>query len=530
MPQFKLMQHQSDGVKFLDSVDGIGALLFDPGVGKTGTLMSWLDNSPLLPKDVRVLVVAPLTAADTWVLQVPGFMDSPVKARMLNGTTEQILTKIAKSVNWLSVPKTPVMVDHPGTLAKQRAGKRITLLSMSSGALSSYCKDRTDTIRVLRAIRRFKPHVIAFDESHMIKAATSNVSKAMYQIGQLVDHRVILTGTVCPLGDLDVYGQWRFLAPWTFSDAYNEPFTKTPLKMTREQKASIDVWPIGRFEKRYGEAGGYGGKQMVGANDFNIGELHDRIAERSMVVKKEDALDLPPITDVDVHFALSPREAKAYREMAEELAAELDSGELLTAPNALAKMMKLRQIHGGFIKDTETEEVHIIGASLRKTQTEVACVTLAGEQRLVVTGYFRTECAMLADAIRKAEPKTTVVETITGATKSKDRLAIRQRFGDVSGNPQRTILVAQARTMSLSVNELVTASNMVLGSPSERRDDYVQLRDRLHRKGQTKPVTFWNCYSPGLIAEIMVNRHIHRGNLEKALHDHIRSYSKKNKR
>lgn len=527
MPQYKLMQHQSDGVKFLDSVDGIGALLFDPGVGKTGTLMSWIDTSPLLPKDVRVLVVAPLTAADTWILQVPGFMDSPVKARMLNGTTDQILAKIAKSANWLSVPKTPIMVDHKGTPARQRAGKRVTLLSMSSGALSSYCKDRTDNIRVIRAIRRFKPHVIAFDESHLIKSAESNVSKAMYQIGQVAPHRIILTGTVCPLSDLDVYGQWRFMAPWTFSDEYNAPFTRKPLTMTKAQQASIRPWPIGRFEKRYGEMGGHGGKQIVGANHFNINELHDRIAERSMVVKKEDALDLPPTTDTDVHFALSPRENKAYTQMAEELAAELDSGELLEAPNALAKMMKLRQIHAGFMRDTETEETHIIGSSLRKAQVEVASVTLAGEQRLVVTGYFRTECALLADALRRAEPKSTTVEVITGAVKQKDRLAIRQRFGDVSGNPGRIILVAQARTMSLSVNELVTASNLVLGSPSERRDDYVQLRDRLHRKGQTKPVTFWNCYSPGLIGEIMIEKHKHRGNLEKALLDHIKTYSKK---
>lgn len=527
MPQFSLMAHQSQAVKFLDSVDGIGALLFDPGVGKTGSTLAWIDSSKLLPREVRVLVVAPLTAADTWVLQAPPFMDSPVKARMMQGSTSSIMAKIAQAGSWNTVPDAAIRADHKGTTAKQVSGNRVTIISVSAGAISSYCKQRTDTVRMLRAIRKYAPHVIVVDESHIIKSATSNVSKAMYQIGQLAPHRIILTGTVCPLSDLDVYGQWRFLAPWTFSDQYDEDFTKTPLKMTRGEQASIRPWPWGKFEKRYATLGGYKGKAVVGVDPITIGELHDRIAERSMVVKKEDALDLPPTTDIDVHVSLNTREARAYKEMAEDLAAEMADGSLLEAPNALAKMMKLRQIAAGFVKDTETGEVHIIGDSLRKAQVEVATTQLAGEQRVVVSGYFRTECQLLAEMLRKAEPKSTVVEVITGSTKAADRLAIRRRFGDVSGNPARTILVAQARTMSLSVNELVTAQHLVHGSPSERRDDWVQLRGRLDRNGQTKPVTFWNCYSPGLIGDIMLDKHKHRGNLEAALLDHIRDFTKK---
>jgi hypothetical protein len=81
--------------------------------------------------------------------------------------------------------------------------------------------------------------LLVVDESHIIKSATANISKAMYQIGQIAPHRIILTGTVNPHSPLDCYGQWRFLAPWTFSDQASEPFVKTPLTMTRKQAASI---------------------------------------------------------------------------------------------------------------------------------------------------------------------------------------------------------------------------------------------------------------------------------------------------
>jgi hypothetical protein len=520
MTRHKLMAHQVEGVKFLDSVDGIGALLWDPGVGKTGAAMSYIDLLASKYKEVRVLVVAPLTAADTWVLQVPDFMESTVKARMMQGSTASILLKMAKAGSWRQVPNTAISVNHKGTQARLVSGNRVTILSVSAGALSSYCSNRAKTVSLLRAVRKYNPHLIVVDESHIIKSATANISKAMYQIGQLAEHRIILTGTVNPLSPLDVYGQWRFLAPWTFSNQYGEPYTKMPLFMTRTQAAGIKPWPWYRFRQRYSIPGGYKGKGI--SSYANLDELRDRIAERSNVVLREDALDLPPTTDIDIHIQLSPREQKAYTEMAEELATELKNGELVEAPNALAKIMKLRQIHAGFINDTATGTVHSIGKSLQKGVCEIVNVQLAGENRVVVFAYFKTECKMLAEELAKVPGRK--VEIITGETKPDERLAIRKRFGDVSGNPEPTVLVAQVRTMSLSVNELVTAQHAVYASVSERRVDVVQSRDRLNRPGQVKPVTYWNVFAPGLISQVMLENHKTNGSLEKALLDHVRSY------
>lgn len=522
MAKYKLMQHQQDAVKFLDSVDGIGALLFDPGVGKTGSTLAYLDLLAERYGEVRALVVAPLTAADTWVLQPPLFMDSPTKARMLQGRTADLLKKIADARDWEGVPKMKIAVDHPGELKRMVSGNKVTILSMSAGAVSSWCRERTRTVQMLKAIRKYAPHVLIVDESHIIKAWDSNISKALYQIGQVADHRIILTGTVSPHSPLDVYGQWRFLAPWTFSEFYSDPITKTPLRMTKTTKAKIRPWSWARFRDRYAVMGGFEGRNVVDMNEHTIDELHDRVAERSMVMRKEDALDLPPVQDVDVHITLSTKEQRIYEEMRRDLAAALEDGSLLEAPNALAKMMKLRQIAAGFVKDTDTGEVHVVGDTMRKAVKEIVDTTLLGENRVVVFAYFRSECKMLADMLRK-NPDNKVVEVITGDTKASERLAIRQRFGDVSGNPERTILVAQARTMSLSVNELVTAQNAVFASLSERRDDWVQARGRLDRNGQVgKHVTFWNVYAPGTVGEVMLNTHKRRGDLEKNMLDHVR--------
>lgn len=534
MPKYSLMAHQQQGVAFLDSVDGIGALLYEPGVGKTGTTLSWIESQADKHGEFRVLVVAPLAAADTWVEQPQYFMDSPVKARMLRGSTASILNKMSNARSWVGVPDMVTRLDHHGTLAKQVSGNKVTILSMSTGSISTWCKpgNRTRTVQLLRAVRKYAPHLIVVDESHLIKAHNSNISKAMYQLGQLAPHRIILTGTVTPNSPLDVYGQWRFLAPWTFSDQYNEPWTKNPLRMTQAQQRLIKPWPWGRFRDRYAETfhpkgSPAGAKQVKGMSSLTEQELHDRVAERSHVVLKKDALNLPPVTDVDIHVTLSPKEQAAYDGMAVELAAQMANGELVEAKNALSKIMKLRQIHAGFLKDSETGVVHKIGNSLVRTVTDVVNTTLIGKQRVVVFAYFQSECEALSKALAT---RGTTVEVVTGKTPAAERIAIRKRFGDVSANPGRMVLVAQASTMSLSVNELVTAQDAVYASPTQLRADWVQSRDRLDRNGQKLPVTFWNVFAPGLIAEIIRDNHLNKGSMEKALLNHVRSYVRPSRR
>jgi len=517
MAEYKLMQHQKDAVDFLDRMDGVGALLFDPGTGKTGSTLAWIDKLAKTKGEVRVLVFAPLTAVDTWVLQAPKFMDSVVKARMMQGPSTKILKGIAQSRSWGSVVDAKIATDHKGSTASQVSGNRVTILSVSVGMLSAYCSSKEKTVELIKAVRTYKPDVMVVDESHIIKSAYSKVSVALYQIAPLAPHRIILTGTVMPHSPFDVYGQWRFLAPWTFSHDPNPAYAAKPSRMTKADWEEVDHWSWDKFKARYSvSSGGRGSTPFTDQTD-----LRNRVAVRSMVVRKEDALDLPPVTDIDIHITLSPKEQRAYDEMRKDLAAEMEDGSLLTAPNALAKIMKLRQITAGFARDTQSEEVHEIGHTKRRAVKEVVETQLAGENRVVVFAYFRSECRMIAESLKA---KGVTVEVITGATSVKDRLAIRERFADVSGNPGRIILVAQARTMSLSVNELVTAQNAVFASLSERRNDWVQSRDRLDRNGQKgSHVTFWNVYAPGTVDEVMLDRHKDRGDLEKALLDHIRA-------
>ena len=170
--------------------------------------------------------------------------------------------------------------------------------------------------------------------------------------------------------------------------------------------------------------------------------------------------------------------------------------------------------HGGLPDDAG--EVREIGRSKAKTIASLIHDTLEDEKRIVVFGTFTRELAALEEEI--ADKRTTVLR-IDGSTKPEDRLAMRQRFG--SDDPARLVIVAQIKTLSVAVNELVTARNAIFASLPWQRDDIVQARDRLNRLGQKSATTFWYALAPNTVDDLVFQAYQDRTDLEKTLMNHI---------
>ena len=183
--------------------------------------------------------------------------------------------------------------------------------------------------------------------------------------------------------------------------------------------------------------------------------------------------------------------------------------------NRLSRLIRLRQITAGHLPDDEGQ-VREIGRSKAKTIASLIHDTLEDEKRVVVFGTFTRELQALEEEITD---KRTAVLRIDGSTKPEDRLAIRQRFG--SDDPARLVIVAQIKTLSVAVNELVTASHAVFASLPWQRDDIVQARDRLNRLGQKRSTTFWYALAPDTVDDVVFQAYQDRTDLEKSLMNHI---------
>jgi SNF2 family DNA or RNA helicase len=535
-------EHQRKGLQKLIATGGVAGLLFDPGLGKTATVLDYAGLLALKSQsgEARVLVVCPLVAVDTWVMQAELFMSPMVNvwAESLGGSLLQRAEALAsrggngyprgskstgrrafdrhhpralhhdKALAWFARSTEREENGRPVTPSEGPDGlgtakPRVVLEVINIDTLSSRAavKGKTMADVQIDAIRRFAPDLLVVDESHKIKSAMGNASRLLGRTAKFVRRRVILTGTVMPHSPLDVFGQWRFLEPYAFGD--------------RLVDGSVKQATAGSFKSRYAELGGWMGKEVIGYK--NLDDMQAIMARNAVVARKAEALDLPPTTDVVIPVELSPEEKRAYSDMRDQLAVQLASGQLASVPNRLAQMMRLRQITSGHLPD-DNGVTNVIGTSKAQTIRSLVQDTLAGENRVVIFALFTAEIALLVKIL--AEPGTEVME-ITGGTSNEDRQLMRKRFGDTANHPGRIVMVAQIKTMSLAVNELITASHAVFASLSYQRDDWIQAKDRLDRIGQTKPCTFWHAIAPGTVDGVILRSHRDRTNLEDAVLRHI---------
>lgn len=523
-------KHQRQGLRDLIERGGTNALLFDPGLGKTATAMDYMGLLALVSqtRTARVLVVCPLGAVDTWVMQASTYMSPQVEywAEAIGGNLKQradtLIARGGRRVPRVLSPRPRAhRRQHPSALNVDQAlawdarrldgqpvnprrgpyelvGPRVIIEVLNIDTFSQRRSVGSKTMAdvMLEAVKAYAPDLMVLDESHLAKGSSSNVSRLLARIAQHVPRRVILTGTVMPHSPLDVWAQWRFLDPSAFS--------------VRKADGTTRPLPYGAFRDRYAKMGGWMGKEVTGFR--NLEHLQKIMAKRSTVARKEDALDLPPVTDATVPVTLSPKEQDAYDSMKRTLQVQFEDGTLASTPQRITQILRLRQITAGHLPDDGGGQVHTLGTSKVSAITSLVNDSLAGEKRVVVFGYFIEELQQLADSLAT---KGTEVLLVTGATSNADRMEARRRFG--SEEPKRLIMVAQIQTMSLAVNELVTASHAVFATLPQRRDQYVQARDRLNRMGQTRPVTLWHAVVPGSIDEVVMRSHQKRTDLETAV-------------
>lgn len=530
--------HQKQGLNTMIRTRGVTALLWDPGTGKTATVIDFASILALKSpqREARILVVAPLAAVDTWVIQAELFRSRsvmlwaeaiggsiPDRAEALaarggnpfRGTPDmgprgQVIGHRAQHYHRaLAMYSDGFPLQGPdglGTHTPRLVIEVINLDTLQSRALMPGRKAQTKDTRLLQAVQRFQPDLVVVDESHKIKGVKANASLLLAKIAKFVPRRMILTGTLMPHSPMDIYGQWRFLDNMTFSVVKNGVHT---------------LMSFADFKNRYAVMGGFYGKEYKSFTD--LPDLRAKIGPYTSVVRKADALDLPPTTEVIVPVNLSPAEEKAYSQMKEHLVADLLWGQATVGRGGkLTQMLRLRQITSGHlpVDDGPTE---VIGDSKVQSIRSLVYDSLTGEKRIVVFCYFAHEVNALAKALkhRRGEPDTQVM-VISGATPAKQRVAMRQRFGPDSEVPdQRIVLVAQIKTLSLAVNELVTANHAIFGSLSQQRDDHIQAEDRLDRTGQTRPVTFWYVLAPGTVDEVIMKSHRARSNLEADMLRHL---------
>ena len=360
-----------------------------------------------------------------------------------------------------SANKTEKKVLEEGV--KTRDKLRILLVNVEAFATAK-------VIKYLEAFIHRSNFMLAVDESTTIKNIKAKRTKSVLKIGDSAQYKRILTGSPITQSPMDLYAQCAFLdkdllgfdSYWSFQGRY------AIIRQTR--------------------IGNHSFQQIVGFR--NLEELTDKLYNFSYRVTKKQALDLPEKIYTTRQVNLTSDQIKHYNSMKDVAVAFLESGDMVTAPEVMTRLLRLQQLLCGYLvtDDGETVEIanHRIDAMLDTIQEM--------EGKVIIWSRFRHDIKKIRKSLDKAYGSGTVV-TYFGDTSQEDRDKAIDRFQ----NDQETrFFVGNAQTAGRGLT-LTAATNVIYYSNDFNLETRIQSEDRCHRIGQKNNVLYVDLVVPDSI-------------------------------
>jgi SNF2 family DNA or RNA helicase len=424
----KPYKHQVAEIKKMFARGYGGGLLWQPGTGKTKTIIDWSNILHMKGELNRLMVVCPLSVVGVWGEQIEEH--SP-----LWDSGDLMIVEYEKDMDEID---------------EYKGGLTICILNYD-------IMWRRDEV-----VEAFRPQGLVVDESHRIKKPSAKRSMYVRRFNKL-DYRSILTGTPIPRNFYDIYGQWVFLNKKTFGTRGDE---------------FKDRYMV--FNERYAYKKKQAYKELRGYR--HVKELNRKIRSDATTLTKEECLDLPPELYQRVPVYLEPKVMEMYQRLAKEYFLELEDGAIVDVKNVLGKISKLQQIAGGQI--ITEQGLREISQAKIKTLTDLLYDRFDIGKKVVIFARFRGEI----EAIRRVCIDRYRVPTylIMGGIKQKDRDNARRMFQALEGP---SAFIAQIQSGGLGIT-LHSSHEAIFYSVTHALDDYVQARGRLHRSGQKFAVTY----------------------------------------
>jgi SNF2 family DNA or RNA helicase len=324
--------------------------------------------------------------------------------------------------------------------------------------ITSYETARAETTALIALCQRQRTALV-LDESHAAKNWKSLTSAAMRAVAPYAAFRWLLSGTPVTNTATDLHTQVEILEPGKASLGSAEVF-----------KAMLADDPSATFAKA----------------------TFDRLILRRT---KEECLDLPEKTYVDLRVELPNWQRSVYDQMRDEMVAEISkmTGEQYRAyaSTALAKLTRLIQIASNpALIFPELDRVPAKFEALDGLIAEI--LSVPGRKVILWSNYIRT-----IEQLLKRFPGSVA---IYGATPNEERQAIAKRFQTAEDT---RLLIANPAAAGTGFT-LTTASFTIYETLSWRYDHYAQSQDRNHRIGQTQPVTYVRLLAADTIEEAVV--------------------------
>lgn len=313
--------------------------------------------------------------------------------------------------------------------------------------------------------------LVAIDESTTIKNPDAKRTKTLVRLGQRAAYKRILSGQATPQSPLDVYAQSEFLRPYMLG--FKSYFTF-------RMRYAVVVDKTFSVEKKDG-SGTKQVKAKVVVAYRNIDELAKKVQAFSYRALKQHCLDLPKQTYVRRYVELTPEQARAYEEMKEYAFTEL-SESVVSASVVITKMLRLHQIVCGFVTDDDGNI-----QPLKENRTEALLDTIEEiDGKVIVWATYKHNIRTIAAALAKKYGRE-AVRTFYGETPKAECEVLERDFQDPKSKVRFMVGTPAKGKFGLTLTICHTA---IYYSNSHNLEDRDQSEQRIHRIGQTNPVTY----------------------------------------
>lgn len=284
----------------------------------------------------------------------------------------------------------------------------------------------------------YRDWFVIFDEAHMIKNSTSNRGKAGFQLSKIASQFTLLTATPLPNSWEDSINYFKMFG-----------FTKNKTQFNRQFAIT--------------EPRNFGGRTFNQVVDYRHKEtLEEAWSKISLSIKKDDALDLPPITFETVNFKKSREHNIIEKNRVFEDVAYDSSPKLMSGLRYYASW---------------------------KEKLKYTKMFLEGTSNNVVIFYQFTK--EFDDLLKVAKELKKTIYAVNG---KHMKLPHKRDWDDVTNSV--TLIQYQAGSSGI---ELQYANEVIYYTPTYSFSDYQQSLGRTHRNGQTNKVTVYQYKTKGTV-------------------------------
>ena len=297
--------------------------------------------------------------------------------------------------------------------------------------------------------------VIIVDESHRINNARAKTVKRLKKLQ--TNHKLALSGTQLLNKEYEIFSVIDWLSP---------------------NYLASNWWS---FRANYCIMNPHVPGHIVGIRDLE--GLKKRCAPFIFRKKREDAgVELPEKIIQTIRYDLNDKEKRAYKSLKEQSILEIEKDEFLTLPNALVKLLRLRQLV------CSPRLIGLDRVESSKTKVILDLLDSLGDQRVLIF----TEFAEFTEILNSIIPNSKIIR---GYTELGDRNEFINEFkkGDI-----RVLIGTSAMSYGYNLQEADCVIHADQCFNFARMD---QRESRAHRIGRRDPVLVYHLIAKDTVEE-----------------------------